>query len=155
MIRMKERKERITGDSTVHLKDCLVTLDVLFSGDDFPGSPDVCTCALDVHRMCTFEVHTKKSEDDGYFTDSNKINKNYLLNDLYVHRNDGAQERSVSPSLSHHSCSFEKSAHIDQKAHKIYSNEIYKPESGPLVCTGKVHGSAHSAHIPDELYKVS
>jgi hypothetical protein len=123
--------------------------------DDSPGSSDACTCAPGVHRMCTSGVHTKKSEDSGYFPDSNIINENNLSKDPNVHCNDGAQERSVSSALSHGSCSFEKSAHIDQKAHKIYSNEIYGQESGLLVCTGKVHGSAHSAHVPDELYKGS
>jgi hypothetical protein len=123
--------------------------------DGSPGSSDVCTCAPGVHRMCTSGVHTKKSGDNGSFTDSNRMNGDYLSKDLNVHCNGGAQERSVSSALSNGSCSFEKSAHIDTNASIIDSKEVYGQESSPLVCTGKVHGSAHSAHVPGELYKVS
>lgn len=87
--------------------------------DDSPVSLEVCTCAPGVHCMCTFGVHTKKSGNGGSFTDSNEINRNYLLMDLNVHYNDGAQERSVSSALSYRSCSFEKSAHINTKACKL------------------------------------
>ena len=97
------------------LKDAIVDP----GGDVTPDSSDVCTCALGVHCMCTFEVHTKKSENSGFFSDSDKMNRNYLSNDLNVHRNVRAQEGSVSSALSHRLCSFEKSAHIDPKACKL------------------------------------
>jgi hypothetical protein len=114
--------------------------DVIYTtGDDFPGSSEVCTCALNGHRMCTFEVHTIKSEDDGYFIDPSEINRDYLLMDFNVYRNGGAQKRYASSSLSHRSCSFEKSAHIDAKACEIYSNGVYGHQGSPFMCTVKVH----------------
>ncbi len=57
--------------------------------------------------------------------------------DLNVHLNGGVQERSVSSFLSHLSCSFEKSAHIDTKAREIYSTGFTGMRAIRLCALGK------------------